>query len=460
MVCSGSRKSPFVYNGTMIENLCHCPVIFDSDFDFGMHAGGEWKYIDWRLSMNAQITMTRREKLAELLADGENVILFANPEANLTKFYQDNNFLYFTGLEHPELIYVAGKFAGKFNDMLFVERSNPEREVWDGKKLTAEEASEISGIKRVQYLDEFYSTLSGMCVFMKKIYSNLGYISLTKPPTYPMYMLEPLRQKHPQIQIEQVNNLVAPLRKIKSDWEIMQLQKAIDITGKAIMDVWENARVGMYEYELEALMFYRMQRSGVRQWGFAPIVGSGINAATLHYGKNNCRIDNQDVILLDVGASYMNYSADISRTFPIGEKFTERQAQLYSIVLDVQKKSIEMIKPGVKLADINADSRALLAEEMMKIQLIQSADEVTKYYMHGIGHFLGMDTHDLGGRDAVLEVGNVITIEPGIYIPEEKLGFRIEDDVLVTEEGYCVLSQNIPKEISEIEEIRKAALSQ
>jgi Xaa-Pro aminopeptidase len=275
-----------------------------------------------------------------------------------------------------------------------------------------------------------------------------------------MYMLDPLRQKHPQILIEQVNNLVAPLRKIKSEWEIMQLQKAIDITGKAIIDVWENARVGMYEYELEAMMFYRMQRSGVRQWGFAPIVGSGINAATLHYGKNNCRIDSQDLVLLDVGASYMNYSADISRTFPIGEKFNERQAQFYSIILDVQKKSIEMIKPGVKLSEINADSRALLAQEMVKIRLIETPEEISKYYMHGIGHFLGMDTHDLGGRDAVLEVGNVITIEPGIYIPEEKLGIRIEDDVLVTEEGYCVLSQNIPKEISEIEEIRKAALNQ
>lgn len=409
--------------------------------------------------MNPQITIPRREKLAELLADGENVILFAKPEANLEKFSQDNNFLYFTGLNHPELIYVAGKHAGKFNDMLFIERSNPAREVWDGKKISATEATEISGIERVNFLDEFYSVLSGMCPMIKRIYANLGFISLNKPMSYPMYMLEPLRSRHPQIVIDQVNNLTAPLRKIKSDWEIMQLQKAIDITGKAIMDVWETATVGMMEYELEALMFYRMQRSGVKHWGFSPIVGAGINAATLHYNKNDCRIENGDVILLDVGASYMNYSADISRTFPSGERFSERQAELYNLVLGVQKKTIEMVRPGISLTDLNNESRAMLADELIRIKLIENHAEVTKYYMHGIGHYLGMDTHDVPGKDNILEIGNVITIEPGIYIPEEKLGIRIEDDVLITEAGYCVLSQNIAKEINEIEEIRMAALN-
>lgn len=409
--------------------------------------------------MTAEVTSPRREKLASLLNDGENIIVFANSQANLSKFVQDNNFLYLTGLNHPELIYVAGKAGGRFNDMLFIERSDPERVVWEGAKLSAEEASKISGIKRVKYLDEFYGVLSGMCPMMSTIYSNLGFVALNKPMSYPMYMLEPIRSKHPQIEIKQLNNLIAPLRKIKDEWELQQLQKAIDITGKGIMDAMEYATATMMEYELEAMLFYRMQRSGVKNWGFAPIIASGINAATLHYEKNNCRIESGDLVLMDVGASYNNYSADVTRCFPVGATFSERQKQIYSIVLDVQKQVIEMIKPGVTLADLNQATTTMLAEGMLAIGLIESADDVTKYYMHSVSHFLGMDTHDLGGRNAVLEVGNVITVEPGIYIPEEKLGVRIEDDVLVTETGFCVLSQNIPKEISELEEIRKAALS-
>ncbi|MDZ4182337.1 MAG: aminopeptidase P family protein [Candidatus Cloacimonadaceae bacterium] len=409
--------------------------------------------------MTPDVTLPRREKLAEILTDGENLILFANTQGNLEKFSQDNNFLYFTGLNHPDLIYVAGKSHGKFNDMLFIERSDPEREVWDGKKLSCEEATQISGIKRVKYLDEFYPVLSSMCPMMSRIYANLGFVSLSRPMSYPMFMLEPLRARHPQIEIKQVNDLAAPLRKIKDDWELLQLQKAIDITGKGILDVMESAKAQMMEYELEAMLFYRMQRSGVQNWGFAPIIAAGVNAATLHYGKNECMIQSGDLVLMDVGASYNNYSADITRCFPISGTFSDRQKQIYQCVLDVQKEIISMIKPGVLLSTLNITTRDLLAEKMIEIGLIENADQIGTYYMHGVSHFLGMDTHDLGGREAVLEAGNVITVEPGIYIPEEKLGVRIEDDVLVTAAGYCVLSQNIPKEIDEIEEIRRAILS-
>lgn len=412
--------------------------------------------------MNQEITAPRRQKLAELLEDGDNVILFAKPQPHLEKFSQDSNFLYFTGLNHPELIYIAGKSAGRFNDMLLIERSNPEREVWEGKKLTAEEAREQSGIQRIHYVDEFLSVVGGICQLAKRIYANYGNVALNRPVSYPMFMLEPIRQRFPQIIIEQINTLIHGLRAIKSDWEVMQLQKAIDITGKGIMDILENARAGMMEYELEAMLFYRMQRAGVQRWGFDPIIASGINAATLHYEKNDCMISSGDLVLLDVGASYNNYSADISRTFPINGTFTERQKELYSLVLEVQKTVISMIKPGITIAELHKTSRDLLAEGLVRIGLIETEAEITKYYMHGIGHFLGMDTHDVNpqGHSVVLEQGHVLTVEPGIYIPEEKLGIRIEDDVLVTAEGHCVLSQNIPKEISELEEICQEAQKQ
>lgn len=408
--------------------------------------------------MTPEITMPRREKLGQALADKEAVILFAAMEANLEKFKQDNNFLYLTGLQIPEAIYFIYKASPLPTEYLFIQRNDPAKEVWDGRKMSIEEARELCGIEHIAYLDEFAATISMYCPGINKIWANIGAQAYDKPVSSQLYRLSPIRERFPNVVIESITSLITPMRKVKSNWEQMQLQRAIDITGKAIMDVLENAEASMMEYELEAMMFYRMQRMGVKHWGFSPIVGSGINAATLHYKSNECRIESGEIVLMDVGASYLNYSADITRCFPVSGSFSERQKQIYSLVLDVQKRIIEMIKPGVELSELNRTARDLLALGMIEIGLISDADEVMKYYMHGVSHFLGMDTHDVGGRNAVLEVGNIITVEPGIYIPEEKLGIRIEDDVLVTDSGYCVLSQNIPKEISELEEIRKAAL--
>ncbi|HPV14662.1 MAG TPA: aminopeptidase P family protein [Candidatus Cloacimonadota bacterium] len=404
-------------------------------------------------------TKARRESLGALMANGEACILFANQAQNLRKFSQDNNFLYFTGLNIPNAILLLIKNADAMQEMLFIERGIPEREVWDGKKMTKEEAQEISEIKRVLYLDEYDATLSMWCPLINKIHANIGYVALDQPLNYALFRMEPLRVRFPQILFADITPLITPLRKVKDAWEIEQLQKAIDITGTGILDIIQQARASMYEYELEAMLFYRMQRSGAHHWGFAPIIASGINAATLHYGQNNCQIEEGQLVLMDVGAAYNNYSADITRCFPISESFSERQKQIYQLVLNAQKEIIEMIKPGVTLMDLQVKTRELLAESALEIELIKDLDEITKYYMHGVSHFLGLDTHDLGGRNAVLEVGNVITVEPGIYIPEENLGVRIEDDVLVTEDGHYVLSHNIPKEISEIEEIRSKALS-
>ena len=404
--------------------------------------------------MTTEITTSRRQKLAERITDGDIVIIFAKPAVTLDKFSQDNNFLYFTGLNHPELIYICGKFAGKWNEMLFIERSDPERIVWEGEKLNAEEATRISGIKRVKFLDEFYPTLSQMTFMARRIHANLGFAPLDKPPSYPMFMLAPVRTRHPQVEILQLNDLVAPLRKIKDNWEIQQLQRAIDITGQGILDIMGSAREGMMEYQLEATLFYRIQDSGLQRWGFAPIIASGLNAATLHYEKNNCRIGKNELVLMDVGASCNNYSADITRCFPSGKKFTPRQKHIYQLVLDVQKKVIAAVKPGVKLSELNDLTKKGLAQGLIGLGLIDSEDQIGRYYMHGVSHFLGMDTHDLGGREAALETGNVITVEPGIYIPEESLGVRIEDDVLVTKTGHKVLSAKIPKEIKDIEKIR------
>lgn len=406
--------------------------------------------------MKPEIVSPRREKLLSSLNDQDAVILFAALEAKLEKFKQENNFLYLTGLSIPNAIYLGYKSSKGNMEYLFIQRSDPEREVWEGKKLSIEEAKEQSGISRVLYLDEFDNMLTAYAPAINRIFTNIGHQALDAPLSYAMFRLQPVRERYPQIAILCITQIITPLRKIKSEWEIMQLQKAIDVTGKGIMDIWENAKPGMMEYELEAMLFYRIQRSGLKHWGFAPIIATGINAATLHYEKNECQIASNDLVLMDVGASNMNYSADISRTFPISGTFSRRQADVYNAVLRVQKHIISMIRPGRTLGELQSKTRELIAKELIQLGLIEEASQLMKYYMHSVSHFLGMDTHDLGGRESMLEPGNVITVEPGIYIPEESIGVRIEDDVLVTKEGYCVLSQNIPKEISELEDILKA----
>lgn len=408
--------------------------------------------------MNSEITKPRRTLLADAMEENQLAVIFAKMEQEgIEKFTQDNTFLYFTGLSIPDAVLCIYKSNQKITEFMFIQRGIPEREVWDGKKMTIEEARELSGIESIYYLDEFYQFMSSYCSIVKKIWSNIGSPVINRPVSYPMFMLQPIRNTYSNIIIESINSILSPIRSVKTPWEIEQMQKAIDTTGFGITKVMKKAKAGMKEFELEAKLFYMLQKNGVHNWGFAPIIAAGINATTLHYKQNNCIIEADDVVLMDVGGSYNNYSADITRCFPISGKFSPRQKEVYAAVLNVQKLVIEAIKPGVGLKQLNEITNDLLALEMLKLDLISDKSEFRRYYMHSISHHLGMDTHDLGARDSILEAGNVITVEPGIYIPEEALGIRIEDDILVTENGYQNLSASIPKEINEIEALRQEA---
>jgi len=410
--------------------------------------------------MNAELTKLRREKLASAMETNQMAIVFAKMEQEgIEKFTQDNNFLYLTGLEVPDAVFCLFKSKDKVHEQLYIQRGIPEKEVWDGKKLTPTDAKQISGIESVSYLDEFYTGISSICPVVRRIWSNIGSPVVNRPLSYAMYMLQPLRSLYSNIDIENLNNLIRPIRSVKSDWEIEQMQKAINLTGLGISEVLKQAKTGMMEYELEAILYYQMQKNGVQYWGFAPIIASGVNATTLHYKQNNCMLGKEDIVLMDVGASYLNYSADITRCFPVAGKFSPRQKQVYEEVLAIQKAIIEMIKPGVGLTDLNGKTVELMQEALIRLGLIEDKEHYRRYYMHSISHHLGMDTHDVGARDSILEAGNVITVEPGIYIPEESLGIRIEDDILVTGTGYINLSQAIPKEIADLEQIRQESLA-
>jgi Xaa-Pro aminopeptidase len=404
--------------------------------------------------MNIKLLNQRREKLNEQLKDNEIIIVFAASQSDYPRYFlQDRNFMYFSGLDISDAVFAQRRMSGKSTSFLFIERGIPEMEVWEGKKLSKQEAQKISGIKNVSYLDEFERKMGFFLNGMKNSFINLNDTNLTTPLNKQQVFAKKISEKFPAIQVQDAMEKISPLRAKKDKWEIKQLQKAIDVTGLGVESIREQAAAGMMEYELEAILGYEAKRHGLRHMGFHPIIASGVNAATLHYHQNNCKIGKNDLILLDVGAACNGYSADISRTFPVSGKFTKRQKAVYQEVLNINKAIIEMVKPGVKFTELNKKTVELIIEALLRLKLIKNQDEYFKYYMHSVGHHLGMAAHDVGPRDTALEVGNVITVEPGIYIGKEKIGVRIEDDILVTKDGFKNLSSHIPKEIEELEKI-------
>lgn len=405
----------------------------------------------------------RFEKLAQQMNNNEAAILFSNREAEggVNRFEQDKNFLYLTGLEIPNARLMIIKVNDKLTSTLFIARNIPERIVWEGAKMYPEEATEISTIESVKFLDEFQSVAASALTMgrIKKVYVNYAPLALDEPLTQRHIFMEKLKQTQPNLMFEDFTEIIRPLRQIKDKFELEQMQKAIDITGEGLDVIFNYSEAGMFEFELEAMLYNEMLANGFRFWGFTPIVAAGKNAATLHYIDNDTEVGENEMVLCDVGAACYGYSADITRTFPIGEKFTPRGKEVYAEVLQVQKDVIAMIKPGVTMLDLNNKANELLTKACHKLGLIKEDSEFRKYYMHSIGHHLGLDTHDVSLRVSVLEAGMVITVEPGLYIPEESIGVRIEDDILVTETGYEIMSQDIPKEIDDLETIRKAALN-
>lgn len=404
--------------------------------------------------MNVKLLDKRRDNLTGQLQENEIIIIFAASQSNYPRYFlQDSNFMYFSGLDVPDAVFIQRYSKGKTNSALFIERGIPEMEVWEGKKLSKEEAQKISGIKNVSYLDEFDRKIGFFLNGVKNCYVNLNVSSLTAPLNKQQIFAREIRDKFPAIQVDDSMQKISPLRAKKDKWEIKQIQKAIDITELGIESMREKAEAGMMEYELEAILVYEARRNGLQHMGFHPIIASGLNAATLHYHQNNSKIGKNDLILLDVGAASNGYSADITRTFPVSGKFTKRQKEVYQEVLNINKAIIEMVKPGISFAELNKQTVELITESLFRLKLIKEKSEYFKYYMHSVGHHLGMAAHDVGPHDTPLEEGNVITVEPGIYIPKEKIGVRIEDDILITKTGFKNLSSRIPKEVEELEKI-------
>jgi Xaa-Pro aminopeptidase len=261
-----------------------------------------------------------------------------------------------------------------------------------------------------------------------------------------------MQANYPYLQIKNAYPEICELRLIKTPGEIEEIRRAIAITYEGIKNLMIHAKAGMKEYQLEAYFDFILKSEGVKHYAFPTICASGKNGAVLHYDKNDDTTTENSLVLLDLGAQYNYYNADISFTFPVSGTFTERQKTFYNIVLKALRETTQLIKPGIPFAKLNEHTKKILAEECIKVGLIMEESELGNYYFHGVSHMLGLDTHDVGKyKDLVLQPGMVLTVEPGLYIEEEGIGIRIEDDVLVTEEGYEVLSKDIFRSVEEIE---------
>lgn len=402
----------------------------------------------------------RKKVINSLKEDKAMVILFAGKAQHKTcdqffPFEPNRNFYYMTGIDKPHIIYIAIKNGENIDETLFIERYDELKAKWDGAVIGEEEAKNISSIENIKYLDEFSATFSNL-VFrnsIETIYLDLEnrYLDNNKDS---FKQANIIKENYPYITIKNIYNDLGYFRLFKTEEEVENLRKAIAITKKGIENIWNNTKPNIMEYELEACFDYEIKRNGSKDKAFNTILASGSNATVLHYGENNDKINDGELILIDLGATYKYYNADISRTFPANGKFTDRQKQIYNIVLEGQRKVIEAIKPGLPFKRLNEILIEYYEEELTKIGLIKDKSEISKYYYHGVSHYLGLDTHDVSrdlGTDGGLKPGMVITVEPGLYIAEEGIGIRIEDDILVTETDYENLSKDIIKTVEEIE---------
>ncbi|MGG1789521.1 aminopeptidase P family protein [Bacillus mycoides] len=413
--------------------------------------------------MKSTFFAQNRERLVNTLPDESITILFAGQAPHMSadahyKFVPNRNFYYLTGIDEPNVIFMLKKFGNSVEETLFIEKSDPVMEKWDGKTVSKEDAEQISGIKKVVYRESFEKTMANTLFTenVKHLYLDLERREWKGTETKTLAFAKYVREQYPHVLIGNVYPHICELRVFKTEEEIEIIKEAIAVTKEGIYNVLKHAKADVMEYELEAHFDFTLKSSGIKHHAFNTILASGKNATVLHYEDNDAQIQNGDLVLLDLGAQKDYYNADISYTFPASGTFSSRQKQIYNIVLKALKETTELIKPGLKFTALNEHTKKILAEECKAIGLIQEDEELSKYYYHGVSHFLGLDTHDVGTyKDRVLEEGMVITIEPGLYIEEESIGIRIEDDILITKDGYENLSKDIIRTVEEIEEFMR-----
>lgn len=401
----------------------------------------------------------RREAVLQKMEEGSIAILYSGAEAHVSadayaSFECNRNFFYLTGLRREEMALVLDKAVNHARVTLFIEQADPAMERWYGRKVTVEEAKRITGITDVELIGSLESYLNRILTRedVTCVYFDTYRHAMSDLPDYNLAKAGEFSVKYPGTTVKNLFPLVAALRMWKDPDEIQVTREAIDLTKNALEYVMAHLEPGMYEYQAQADFEYHIMRNGADCVAFPTIAGSGINSTMLHYDTNREVCADGSLLLLDLGARLNGYNADITRTYPVNGKFTERQRAVYEVVLEANRRVAAEAKPGITLVQLNDICKGVLAKGLIKLGLIEKEEQVSKYYMHGVSHHLGIDVHDVSvAANKELAPGAIITDEPGLYIDEWEIGIRIEDDLLITEDGAEVLSEDILRDPDEIE---------
>ncbi len=424
------------------------------------------------------IYQSRREAFMSKIEDG--TVILASAKACRHRYRQDSNFLYLTGFREPESICVLAPKHPEHKFVLFVRPRNREQEIWTGKRAGVEGAKEEYGADAAYPLEDLDKELPKYLENVEKIYYTMG-----SDENLDKKVLELLRQFRGKryescsgpVSIVDPGEIVRNMRAIKDSHEMELMRRAAEISCEAHIAAMKSTKPGIYEYEIQAIIKYTFLKNGASEPAYPTIVGAGANATCLHYDVNDCMIKDGDLVLVDAGAEYGRYAADITRTFPANGKFSHLQRDLYNIVLEALNAAVAVIRPGVKMDEYHEKAVHVIVDGLMDLGLLKGErekiiekKEYGKFYMHNTGHWLGMDAHDVGRRKIEDEVrpfepGMIVTVEPGIYIAEDMeevgeqyrgIGIRIEDNVLVTEDGHETLTEKVPKKVEDIEALMKS----
>lgn len=424
-------------------------------------------------NINKELFITNRRRLQKELKANSVVVVNANDvmptnSDGTMPFRQNSDLFYLTGADQEETIFVmCPDFPDKkYREVLFIRETNETIAIWEGHKLTKEEAREQTGIETILWLSDFPRWFNTMMVMgdTEHVYLNTNdhYRADSVVETRESRFVTWCMKKYPLHRYERLAPVMHRLRSVKSTDEIDLLQRACDITDQAFRRVLKFVNPGVMEYEIEAEYAHEFIRHGSRGFAYTPIIASGANSCVLHYIENNKACKDGDVLLLDVGAEYGNYNADLTRTIPVNGKFSKRQKEVYNAVLRIMREAMKLLKPGERYFDYHKEVQKITESELIKLKLIDKKDVKNqsrekplfmKYFMHGTGHQLGLDVHDVGNMYHKMQAGQVWTVEPGIYIREEGLGVRIENNVVIQKNGVRDLMKNIPVEVEEIEDI-------
>lgn len=425
--------------------------------------------------IDSQLFVANRKKFTQQMAPKALAVFNSNDiypiSADSTMaFQQHRDIFYLSGADQEESILVLFPEATNeaYREILFLRETNEHIAIWEGAKLTKEQATAVSGIKTIMWLQQFPAIFKQLMAEAEGIYLNTNehLRADTTVETREDRFIRQVKSDYPAHRVYKSAPIMHRIRSVKEAIELELMQTACNITEKGFRRLLSFIRPGVWEYEIEAELAHEFLRNRSRGFAYTPIVASGKNACVLHYIDNNQQCHAGDVILLDIAAEYANYSSDLSRSLPVSGRFTDRQRDVYNAVLRVKNAAQQLLVPGILMADYHKEVGKLMESELIGLKLIDATDvknqdpnwpAYKKYFMHGTSHFIGLDTHDVGLWNEPIKAGMVFTCEPGIYIPEEGLGIRLEDDVVVRESGGPFnLMANIPIEADEIETLMNA----